>query len=57
MHKRRAFKHEEEVRFVKVLGGRGRHKPDGLDVPVDLDRLVRGIYIDPHAPEWFEKIV
>jgi hypothetical protein len=26
-------------------------------VPVDLNRLVRGIYIDPYAPEWFEKIV
>ena len=59
MHKRRAFKHEEEVRFVKVLGGVRPQsaRPDGLDVPVDLNRLVRGIYIDPYAPEWFEKIV
>jgi hypothetical protein len=57
MHKRRAFRHEEEVRFVKLLEPAGEDGPAGLDVPVDLERLVRGIYIDPYAAEWFEKVV
>jgi hypothetical protein len=63
MHKRRAFRHEEEVRFVKVVdrflrrGVAPSVAPAGLDVPIDLDRMVRGIYIDPYAPEWFEKVV
>jgi hypothetical protein len=25
--------------------------------PIELDRLVQGIYIDPYAPRWFEKVV
>jgi hypothetical protein len=29
----------------------------GIDIPVDLARLVQGVYIDPYAPEWFEKVV
>jgi hypothetical protein len=59
MHKRRAFRHEEEARFVKVLDGAlgRRPAPAGLYVRVALDRLVHGIYIDPYAPEWFEKVV
>jgi hypothetical protein len=63
MRKRRAFKHEEEVRFVKALGGFFERcaadvpGPEGLEVEIELDRLVRGIYIDPYAPEWFEKVV
>ena len=31
--------------------------PAGLYLPIALDRLVHGIYIDPYAPEWFEKVV
>ena len=59
MHKRRAFRHEEEARFVKVLDGSlgRRPAPAGLYVSVALERLVHGIYIDPYAPEWFEKVV
>ena len=59
MHKWRAFRHEEEVRFVRVLDGdlRQRPTPAGLYLPIALDRLVHGIYIDPYAPEWFEKVV
>src|SRR3954453_2740828 len=57
MHKRRAFRHEEEVRFVRVRCEPGDQSQTGLDVPIDLDRLVQGIYIDPYAPQWFEKVV
>jgi hypothetical protein len=60
MHKRRAFRHEEEVRFVKVIEASGHGDGEtrtGLEVPVDLERLVHGIAIDPYAPEWFEKVV
>jgi hypothetical protein len=56
MHKSRAFRHEEEVRFVWALD-RPDEERAGVDFPVDLDRLVCGIYIDPYAPEWFEKVV
>jgi hypothetical protein len=61
MCKRRAFRHEEEVRFVKVLDAEGKgseaDERTGIDIPVDLARLVQGVYIDPYAPEWFEKVV
>ena len=57
MHKRRAFRHEEEVRFVKLVDSPHEAPPGGLDVPIDIERLVHGIYIDPYAPEWFEKVV
>jgi hypothetical protein len=63
MHKRRAFRHEEEVRFVRLLDGFAhpesdeRAGPRGLDLPVDVERLIHGVYIDPYAPQWFEKVV
>jgi hypothetical protein len=57
MHKRRAFRHEEEVRFVRVRCEPDDQSQTGLDVPIDLDRLVQAIYIDPYAPQWFEKVV
>jgi hypothetical protein len=56
MRKRLAFRHEEEVRFVRVVKAAGE-EPTGIDIPVDLDRLIRGVYIDPYAPEWFENVV
>jgi hypothetical protein len=60
MWKRRAFRHEEEVRFVTVVepdceNEMGRQT--GIDIAVELEQLVQGICIDPYAPEWFEKVV
>jgi hypothetical protein len=59
MHKRRAFAYEREVRLVKVVWG-NRDNPSiasGLTIPVDLEKLIKGIHISPYCPEWFSDTV
>jgi hypothetical protein len=45
MHKRRAFAHEQEVRFVKLLPEFARQGaldgPPGITVPIDIDKLIQ----------------
>jgi hypothetical protein len=61
MYKRLAFAHESEVRLVKLLGEHvpldSPPGPPGLFVPVDLDRLVDGVFVSPYAPEWYADVV
>jgi hypothetical protein len=68
MHKRRSFAHEQELRAVVVrptwaeLADYGEH-PDrlprstGVEVPVNLDRLIRRVVVSPRAPEWYVNLV
>lgn len=60
MHKRLAFAHEHEVRLAKWV----HHyhlpeadRPAGMSVPIDIDALIEGIFINPYAPEWYAKVV
>jgi hypothetical protein len=61
MHKRRAFGHECEVRLVMMsVPHAANHKPvgpPGLHAKVDLDALVKGIYVNPSAEEWYADAV
>jgi hypothetical protein len=58
VHKRKSFEHEREVRAVVV-------KPEkedgtigqGLKINVDLNRLIKQIYVAPSAPSWFAELV
>jgi len=53
-YKRKAFEHEREVRAIVH-----RHEEPcaGIPFPIDVERLIEGIYISPYAPKWFVSVV
>lgn len=63
--KRQSFDHERELRalFMRYPLKEGAFdfgaQPDsnGLPVPVDLSRLIRGVRIAPQAPKWYADLV
>lgn len=66
VHKRKSFEHEHEVRALvwkppTVAEDQIGHFQDtiagGVEVRVDVTRLVERIYVAPSAPEWFPSLV
>lgn len=65
VHKRKSFEHEREIRALITRFPSAPDWPDlkndtiheGVQVPVDVDRLVEHIYVAPSAPSWFAKLV
>jgi hypothetical protein len=57
--KRRSFSHEREARAIIADPSfiDGAEAPPIREVPVDLSRLVKGIYVSPDAPDWFRDVV
>ncbi len=51
LHKRRSFDYERELRVVcEALSNLNKKKPRrGVFIPVDLERLVRCVYVHPKA--------
>lgn len=60
MHKRVSFKHESEVRLVRIhsehLGG-GSPPPDCMKVVWDIEAHAECVFVDPYAPPWFIDVV
>ena len=53
-YKRKSFEHEREVRaLIRNHENTGR----GISRPVDLDILIKNVYVSPYAPEWFAAVV
>lgn len=60
MHKRISFEHEKEIRSViwrEDLFGSSNNNLTGLNIKVDINSLIKGIYISPTAPHWFYETV
>ena len=64
VHKRQSFDFEHEVRgVIQRIPTRGdeidftQEPPMGLNVAIDLGRLVEAIHISPTAPSWFADLV
>lgn len=53
VYKYGAYNYENEVRalFVDIS------KEPGINFPVDLNKLIEGIYVSPFAPKWFFELV
>jgi hypothetical protein len=51
-HKRLSFKHENEIRALKVAMDEGK-EAIGHSVPVALASLVERIYVSPNCPSWY----
>lgn len=66
VYKRRSFEHEREVRSVlreePVNSGTNAvdwslDTPEGINVPVALDRLINTIYVSPASQPWLLELV
>ena len=62
MHKRLSFQHEHELRAlidmsIPELPLIGHEVENGLKVPIDLNRLIRRIYVAPKSASWFLELV
>ncbi len=63
--KRKSFEHEQEVRAIITKWPAAENFFDfsvetikhGLNVRVDLDRLIQKVYVAPNAPAWFSDLV
>lgn len=53
-YKRKSFEYENEVRAIMVNFDTNSK---GTYVPVDINKLIDGIYISPYAAEWFADVV
>lgn len=67
-YKNKYFEHEKELRLIcyrveDVLSDTSsvpnykRLPASGLDLPVDISKLITAIYISPYAPKWFSDLV
>lgn len=53
-YKRTSFEHEREVRaLIRNHENTGK----GVSHPVNLDVLIKNVYVSPYAPEWFAEVV
>jgi len=67
MHKRKSYEHEKEIRGVISIfpdltpdGGwdvNAETIESGIEIEVDLERLIERIYVAPNAPAWFAELV
>jgi len=60
LYKRKSFEHEQEVRAI-ICNYHGipseTDRPAGLNVEVDLAKLIAAIHVSPTAPAWFAGLV
>jgi hypothetical protein len=70
-YKRKSFEHEKEIRAVvwqaNLLAETRKHPEwnieqlniteSGVAVPIDVKNLIKGVYVDPAASEWFADVV
>jgi len=62
-YKRKSFEHEREVRLIwyaPTQAHNGKKKPppaeDGVRIKVDLNTLIRAVYVSPASPGWFQRL-
>ncbi|EMH5180009.1 hypothetical protein RGJ03_001673 [Serratia marcescens] len=64
MHKRRSFQHENEARVVirdEIPEGGNfsdiADKKNGIYINVDINKLIKRVYVSPTSPTWFVNLV
>lgn len=57
LHKRMAFRHEEEVRFLThsdfIAGAGSERRPSRVALAIDPPTFIEGIVLDPRAAAWY----
>ena len=58
LHKRSSFAHEQEVRALIVLqSGELANIHPGLNYPIDMQSLLKQVFVSPLTPEWEAELV
>lgn len=66
IHKWNSYQYEQELRALIIRFPIKENEPNylksnafknGLEVPVDLEKLVERVYISPNAGKWFEELL
>ena len=55
-YKRKSFDHEKELRLV-ILEPDTKSSPEGISVSVDLEKLIRRVYVSPEAEPWIVPVI
>lgn len=56
--KRLSFEYEHEVRIrITPKGGLSKTPPENMMLPVDLNNLIKAVYVSPMADNWFKDVV
>lgn len=53
--KRKSFEYEKEVRAI--IHDFSNTQNSGIEISVDLNKLIQNVYISPYSPKWFQEIV
>jgi hypothetical protein len=56
IHKRSLFKHENEYRAIITADDVSDFFPNGIAVPVDVNRLIKRVIVAPETPDWMLNI-
>ncbi|MNK58297.1 hypothetical protein D3C87_773680 [compost metagenome] len=57
LFKRKSFQYEREVRILSDTSKSGIKLNDGLKINVDINQLIKKIYIHPKSENWYKKLV
>jgi hypothetical protein len=57
LHKRKSFEHEKELRAIILKLPMIEDIDFGINIKIDIETLIEGIYIAPTAPKWFAELV
>lgn len=57
LFKRNAFKYEKEVRIITDASSRQKVVNEGLKINVDVQKLVKKIYIHPKSENWYKRLI
>lgn len=60
MNKRKCFDYEQEVRLIKYVPSTIKSRknyPLGIQIPINLKKVIQYIYISPMAEDWYYDVV
>ncbi|MGO4905835.1 hypothetical protein [Flavobacterium sp. W20_MBD1_R3] len=57
LFKRKSFQYEGEVRIITDIGTNGITINEGLKINIDINRLIKKIYIHPKSENWYKNLV
>lgn len=57
LYKRKSFQYEREVRIISDVTKNNLKLNDGLKINVDVNQLIKKIYIHPKSENWYKNLV
>lgn len=58
LYKRHHFAHEKEIRAIVGLSQQDAVVyPNGIEVPINIEKLIVKVYVAPYAQVWFHKLI